>query len=130
MNILPPFQCIDAIVERNAANHQWEPSRSAYTKGSLLPARLRVLVAMTQEETLYENPPVVVESSTEPAKEVISALGAGSLRGDPSPLSTVTRGAALVPRLNKVITIPQRFFSLCLLLFFSFTFGMSMNASK
>jgi hypothetical protein len=110
MNILPPFQCIDAIVERNAANHQWEPSRSSYTKGSLLPARLRVLVAMTQEETLFENPPTVVESSTEPAKEIISAIGAGFLHGDPSPLNSTTRGAALVPRLNKVIPFFQFIF--------------------
>ena len=110
MNILPPFKCIDAIVERNMTNHQWEPSRSAYTKGSLLPARLRVLVAMTHEETLFENPPVVVESSTEPAKEIVSALGAGLLHGDPSPLSFATRGAAPSLRLNKVCTIFHNFF--------------------
>jgi hypothetical protein len=102
-NLLPGIAEFDAIAARTMPNQQWEPLRGTYTKGTMLPARLRVLVALTQAEQGAVNPGNVVVSSTERVTELLTPSGVLQLRvEDPSPLSEAARGYAPIPRISKV----------------------------
>jgi hypothetical protein len=108
-NRLPNFNDrLEAIEERSMPNAQWVPDRSAYSANSMLPARLRTLVAMTNKEVRTENPLPHVIASEVAAPELVSSQGAeryfqAPYRGvEPSPLGLQKRGDAASPCISKV----------------------------
>ena len=105
-NALPKWSTqLDVIEERTMPNAQWQPARATYKPGTMLPARLRMLVQLSQEEDELENPRPTVVSRTLPLAEQ-AVFGAAQhvaspydARGgaDPSPLGAVARGVPPPP---------------------------------
>ena len=104
-NLLPSFTSqLEESLQRTRPNQQWDPSRSVYEAGSMLPARLRCLTKMTAEETAIENPPEVIESSVEPLVHVVSSQGAAEfIKSMPSVLGQAERGQAPVVRISRIL---------------------------
>ena len=80
-------------------NAQWQPGRSTYKAGTMLPARLRMLVQLSQAEDAIENPQPTVVSRTAPLEE--QSVGSSSQNfaspfdsssANPSPLCVAARG--------------------------------------
>ena len=100
-NVLPKWSTqLDSVDERSMPNAQWQPARATYKPGTMLPARLRMLVQLSQDEDELENPRPTVVSRTLPLEE--QAVGGAehnfaspydaSDGADPSPLGFAARG--------------------------------------
>ena len=109
-NLLPSFgNRLEESQNRMRRNQQWDPSRSTYAPGSMLPARLRCLTKMTEQETAIENPPEVKESSVEPVTQVISSQGVAEYIDPlPSVIGANGRGEAPQTRISRVLPDGRR----------------------
>jgi len=103
-NVLPGWGPeLSTLEERSMPNQQWAPERAQLTSGTMLPARLRMLVAMTKEEVLAENPIPTFVCREVPVEQKVASQGIAeavphpfSARGGngPSPLGRGCRGVA------------------------------------
>lgn len=113
-NLLPKWSSkLDIIEERSMPNSQWQPGRSTYKAGTMLPARLRMLVQLSQAEDAIENPQPTVVSRTAPLEE--QSVGSSSHKfespfdssgANPSPLCAEARGQLPPPVSVSVDQVP------------------------